>query len=167
MLAQIFPVWNTLRVCSIHKPVLVGRDGRLVAARLARDFEHLLDSTQERGDPFYILGIGHRMYLNRRTMFWAHAVKLLAVSALQIILDLCIPEKEFAKTRSQISCIYFQSHSWYSVRNYIIPKGIMKTRFEPGHPRMSLWKSSKITHLGFEPWPPVSPTSILLLDYQS
>ena len=31
--------------------------------------------------------------------------------ALQIILDLCIPEKELAKTRSQISFIYFQSHS--------------------------------------------------------
>ena len=38
--------------------------------------------------------------------------------ALQISLDLCIPEKELAKTRSQISFIYFQSHSWYSVRNY-------------------------------------------------
>jgi hypothetical protein len=54
-----------------------------------------------------------------------------AAGALQIILDLCIPEKEFAKTRSKISFIKFQSHSWYSVRNYIIPKGIMKTRFEP------------------------------------
>jgi hypothetical protein len=31
--------------------------------------------------------------------------------ALQIILDLCIPEKELAKTRSQISFIYFQRHS--------------------------------------------------------
>jgi hypothetical protein len=30
---------------------------------------------------------------------------------LQISLDLCIPEKELAKTRSQISFIYFQSHS--------------------------------------------------------
>ncbi len=34
----------------------------------------------------------------------------------------------------------FQSHSWYSVRNYKIPKGIMKTRFEPRLPRMSSWK---------------------------
>jgi hypothetical protein len=32
-------------------------------------------------------------------------------TALQISLDLCIPEKELAKTRSQISFIYFQSHS--------------------------------------------------------
>ncbi len=39
-------------------------------------------------------------------------------SALQISLDLCIPEKELAKTRSQISFIYFQSHLWYSARNY-------------------------------------------------
>ncbi len=38
--------YSTVRVCSIHKPVLVGRDGRVVAARLAKDFEHLLDSTQ-------------------------------------------------------------------------------------------------------------------------
>jgi hypothetical protein len=30
---------------------------------------------------------------------------------LQITLDLYIPEKELAKTRSQISYIYFQSHS--------------------------------------------------------
>jgi hypothetical protein len=32
-------------------------------------------------------------------------------NALQISLDLCISEKELAKTRSQISFIYFQSHS--------------------------------------------------------
>jgi hypothetical protein len=32
-------------------------------------------------------------------------------AALQIILDLCIPEIELANTRSQISFIYFQSHS--------------------------------------------------------
>jgi hypothetical protein len=31
--------------------------------------------------------------------------------ALQITLELCIPEKELAKARSQISFIYFQSHS--------------------------------------------------------
>ncbi len=49
--------------------------------------------------------------------------------------------RELAKTPSQISFIYFQSHSWYSVRNYIIPKGIMKTRFEPRLPRLSSWKS--------------------------
>ncbi len=30
---------------------------------------------------------------------------------LQIILDLCIPENELAKTYSQISFLYFQSHS--------------------------------------------------------
>jgi hypothetical protein len=63
--------------------------------------------------------------------------------ALQIILDLCIPEKELAKTHSQISSIHFQSHSWYSVRNLVIPKGIMETRFEPRLPRMSSWKSNK------------------------
>jgi hypothetical protein len=33
------------------------------------------------------------------------------VTALQISLDLCIPEKELAKARSQISFLYFQSHS--------------------------------------------------------
>jgi len=33
------------------------------------------------------------------------------VPALQISLDLCITEKELAKTHSQISFIYFQSHS--------------------------------------------------------
>jgi hypothetical protein len=32
-------------------------------------------------------------------------------SALQIILELCITEKELAKTRSQISFMYFQSQS--------------------------------------------------------
>ncbi len=42
----------------------------------------------------------------------------LSAIALQISLDLCIPEKELAKTRFQISFIYFQSHSWYSARNY-------------------------------------------------
>ncbi len=31
--------------------------------------------------------------------------------ALQIILELCIPEKELAKTHSQISFLSFQSHS--------------------------------------------------------
>ncbi len=35
----------------------------------------------------------------------------LPLFTLQIILELCIPEKELAKTRSQISFIYFQSHS--------------------------------------------------------
>jgi hypothetical protein len=58
------------------------------------------------------------------------------MSALQIIVEICIPELELAKTRSQISFIYFQSHSWDSVRNYKIPKGIMKSRFEPRLPRM-------------------------------
>jgi hypothetical protein len=33
------------------------------------------------------------------------------ISTLQIIMDLCIPEIELANTRSQISVIYFQSHS--------------------------------------------------------
>ncbi len=44
--------------------------------------------------------------------------RVFAESTLQISLDLCIPEKELAKTRSQISFIYIQSHSWYSARNY-------------------------------------------------
>ncbi len=83
-----------------------------------------------------------------------------------IILDLCIPEKELAKTHSQISFIYFQSHSWYSVRNYIIPKGIMKTRLEPSLLRMSSWIVLNIT-----PWiwtqAPASQTYILSLDHQS
>ncbi len=35
----------------------------------------------------------------------------LKCTALQIILDLCIPEIELANTRSQISFIFFQSHS--------------------------------------------------------
>ncbi len=39
-----------------------------------------------------------------------------------------------------IYILYFQSHSWDSVRNYKIPKGIMKSRFEPRLPRMSSWK---------------------------
>jgi hypothetical protein len=61
--------------------------------------------------------------------------------ALQISLELCIPEKELAITRSQNTFIYFQSHSWYSAGNYKITKGIMKTRFEPMLPRMSSWKN--------------------------
>jgi hypothetical protein len=65
------------------------------------------------------------------------------VPSLQTILDLCIPENKLANTHSQISFIYFHSHSWYSVRNYVIPKGIMKTRFEPRLPRMESWKSNK------------------------
>jgi len=40
--------------------------------------------------------------------------------------------------------MYFQSHSWYSVRNYKIPNGIMKTRFEPRLPKMSSWKNNKL-----------------------
>ena len=65
-------------------------------------------------------------------------------SALQIILDLCIPEKELAKTRSQIPFIYFQSHSLYSVRNYLIPKGIMKTRLETFPPGMPSRKNNNL-----------------------
>jgi hypothetical protein len=83
----------------------------------------------------------------------------------QIILELCIPEKELAKTRSRISFIYFQSHSRYSVRNYKIPKGIMKTRFEPRLPRMSSGK--KTSYPGFELWSPAYTASFLSLDHQS
>jgi hypothetical protein len=57
---------------------------------------------------------------------------------LQIILELYNPKKELAKNRSL-------SHSWYSVRNYKIPKGIMKTRFEPRLPKMSSWKILNFT----------------------
>ncbi len=45
----------------------------------------------------------------------------------------------------------FQSHSWYSVRNYKIPKGIMKTRFKPRLPRMSSWKKLHTLDLNFGP----------------
>jgi hypothetical protein len=38
-------------------------------------------------------------------------IKPLAFGTLQIILVLSVPEKELAKTRSQISFIYFRSHS--------------------------------------------------------
>ncbi len=47
------------------------------------------------------------------------------------------------KRISQISFMHFQSHLWYSVINYIIPKRIMKTRFEPRPPGMSSWKNNK------------------------
>ncbi len=47
---------------------------------------------------------------------------LLAISsklpALQKILYLCIPDKELAKTHSQSTFKYFQSHLWYSRNNY-------------------------------------------------
>ncbi len=65
-------------------------------------------------------------------------------AALQIILELCIPEKELAKTRSQISFIYFQSHSWYSVRNYKIPKGI-KNQIWTKAPKDVIMKKSSYT----------------------
>ncbi len=81
-----------------------------------------------------------RPLVSSRTVFFEYISLKISThsrSKLQIILGLCIPEKELAKTRSQISFIYFQSHSCYSVRNYKIPKGIMTTRFEPRLPRMS------------------------------
>jgi hypothetical protein len=49
--------------------------------------------------------------------------------------------------------IYFQSHSWNSVRNYIIPKGIMKTRFEPRPLRMSSWNKLHTLDLNSGPLP--------------
>jgi hypothetical protein len=105
---------------------------------------------------------------------WHRAVRRVPFGAqppptLQTSLDICIPQKELAKTRSQISFIYFRSHSWYSVRNYVIPKGIMKTRFEPRLPRMLSWKSNKnqTSQPGFELRPSPSQASILPLDHQS
>ncbi len=50
--------------------------------------------------------------------------------------------------------------------NYIIPKGIMKTRFEPWLPRMSSWKVINIT-LDLNSDPFASQAGILLLDHQS
>ncbi len=47
----------------------------------------------------------------------------------------------------------FQSHSWYSVRNYVIPEGIMKTRFEPRPPGMSSWKNNELHTLDFNTGP--------------
>ncbi len=59
------------------------------------------------------------MYNWEEAMLHSASQALEVVAAtLQISLDLCIPEKELAKTCSQISFLYFQSHSWYSVRNY-------------------------------------------------
>ena len=58
------------------------------------------------------------MFLNRHGIpslisqsLWKGVFPRFYCSALQIILDLGIPEKELAKTHSQISFIYFQSHS--------------------------------------------------------
>ncbi len=67
----------------------------------------------------------------------------------------------------KISFIYFQSPSWYSVRNYKIPKGIMKTRFEPRLPRMTSWKNNKLHTLDLNLGPPVSEAKYLSLDHQS
>ncbi len=87
---------------------------------------------------FYYCAKTEDIFWERRGFAWV---------TLQIILELCIPEKELANTRSQISFIYFQSHSWYSVRNYKIPKRIMKIRFEPRLPRMLSWKKIHILDL--------------------
>ncbi len=52
---------------------------------------------------------------NRTRMRYMYFAEYMSVQCtyptLQIILDLSIPEKELAKTRSQILFIYFQSHS--------------------------------------------------------
>ncbi len=72
--------------------------------------------------------------------------------ALHITLDLYIPEKELAQTRSQISLIYFQHHWWYSVSNFIIPKGIYENQ---------VWT------LDLNSGPLASQVSILPLSYQS
>ncbi len=63
---------------------------------------------------------------------------------MQTILDLFIPCKESAKTCSQMSYIYFQSHSAVRLWTNIIPKGTMKTRFEPGLLTMPLRKNIKL-----------------------
>jgi hypothetical protein len=44
------------------------------------------------------------------------------VFTLQTILDLCIPFRELAKTRPQISFIYFQSYSAVGLWTNLIPK---------------------------------------------
>jgi hypothetical protein len=52
------------------------------------------------------------MYNWEEAMLHSASQALEVVAAtLQISLDLCIPEKELAKTCSQISFLYFQSHS--------------------------------------------------------
>ncbi len=48
----------------------------------------------------------------------------------------------------------------------LIPKGTLKTRFEPSSIRMSAWKNIKL-HSRFEPKNPASVISILSLDYKS
>ncbi len=96
---------------------------------------HLRTSFTKLGGNWFTVNVCKKFAFN-------HVLSLrVPINALQIILDLCIPEKELAKTRSQISFIYFQSHSWNFVRNYVIPKGIMKTRLESRLPRKSSWKS--------------------------
>jgi hypothetical protein len=91
------------------------------------------------------------------------------VPSLQKILDLCIPENKLAKTRSQISFIYFQSHSWYSVRNYVIPKELRKTRLVPRLPRMKSWKSNKHQTLNLNTGPllPLAHQSWYIISPQS
>ncbi len=48
---------------------------------------------------------------------------------------------------------YTANNFWYFVRNYVIPKGIMKTRFEPRPPGMSLEKNNKFHTLGLNSGP--------------
>ncbi len=61
------------------------------------------------------------------------------IYTLQIILDLYIPEKELAKTRSQTSFTVYISKVIHDILSgtKVVPKGIMKTRFEPRLPLMS------------------------------
>jgi hypothetical protein len=58
--------------------------------------------------------------------------------ALQIILELCIPEKYLAKTNSFPNFIYIFPKSFIIFSQELQdPKGILKPRFEPRLPRMS------------------------------
>ncbi len=66
------------------------------------------------------------------------------IQPLLTTLDLCIPFKELTKTCSQILFIYFQSHYAVGLWTNIIPKGTMKTPFEPGLPTLPSRKNIKL-----------------------
>jgi hypothetical protein len=49
------------------------------------------------------------------------------------------------------------SHTSVPNSTYEVPKGTVKTRFEPSLPRM---KKYYISHSGFEPWTPASEIQV-------
>ncbi len=59
------------------------------------------------------------------------------------------------------------SHTSVPNSTYEVPKGTMKTRFEPSLPRMSARKNSKLHTQNSNPEPPASVISNLTLDHQS